>query len=172
MRFRIWVPILTLALVAGFAVSCSKSPKAETNPAAGEGGGQVGDVDITNPTPGGAETNPDPSEALEDVFFDYDRYEIRADARRALQANATYLRGNAMLSVELEGHCDERGTTEYNLALGQRRADAVKAYLRDLGVDAGRMTTVSYGEEKPFSLGGDEQAWAQNRRVHFNPSAS
>ena len=104
---------------------------------------------------------------IRDVFFDYDKYEIRSDARAVLQENARLLKANAGAALVLEGHCDERGTPEYNLALGQRRADAVAAYLKDLGVNASAVQTVSYGEEKPFAQGNDETAWSQNRRAHF-----
>ena len=104
---------------------------------------------------------------IQDVFFDYDKYDIRSDARSVLQANGTALKEHTANALVLEGHCDERGTPEYNLALGQRRADAVLAYLKDLGVDMGQVQTVSYGEERPFSQGSDESSWSQNRRVHF-----
>jgi peptidoglycan-associated lipoprotein len=104
---------------------------------------------------------------VQDVFFDFDKYDIRNDARTTLQDNARMLKEHGGGGLVLEGNCDERGTTEYNLALGQRRADAVKAYLKDLGVDVGQVQTVSYGEERPFAPGHDETAWSQNRRVHF-----
>lgn len=103
---------------------------------------------------------------IKDVFFDFDKYEIRADAQAVLQENARLLKEKGA-NVVLEGHCDERGTEEYNLALGERRANAVRAYLSDLGVGSSMMSTISYGEEKPFAMGHDEAAWAQNRRVHF-----
>ena len=104
---------------------------------------------------------------VSDVFFDYDKAELRGDARAVLQEDARILKENPDARITLEGHCDERGTEEYNLALGQRRAEVVKAYLVDLGVAASRLSTISYGEEKPFSQGHDESAWSQNRRVHF-----
>jgi len=104
---------------------------------------------------------------VQDVFFDYDKYEIRSDARDMLQKDAGALKEHSAGSLVLEGHCDERGTPEYNLALGQRRADAVLAYLKDLGVETGSVQTVSYGEERPFAQGHDESSWSQNRRVHF-----
>jgi peptidoglycan-associated lipoprotein len=104
---------------------------------------------------------------IKDVFFDYDKADLRGDARSVLQDNARILKEYPDAKVTLEGHCDERGTEEYNLALGQRRADAVKAYLGDLGVGVERLSTISYGEERPFAQGHDEAAWAQNRRVHF-----
>jgi peptidoglycan-associated lipoprotein len=105
--------------------------------------------------------------SVKDVFFDFDMYQLRSDARALLQENARLIKENGSGKIMLEGHCDERGTEDYNLALGQRRADAVMAYLKDLGVEVSRMETVSFGEEKPFDTGGTESAWAQNRRVHF-----
>ena len=84
-----------------------------------------------------------------------------------MQSDATALKAHSGGTLVLEGHCDERGTPEYNLALGQRRADAVLAYLKDLGVNTGSVQTVSYGEERPFVQGHDETSWSQNRRVHF-----
>ena len=104
---------------------------------------------------------------LKDVFFDFDRYEIRADQRDPLSANAGWLTRNPEVQVTIEGHCDERGTRGYNLALGERRANAAKDYLVRTGVDAGRITTISYGKDRPFDPGHDETAWAKNRRAHF-----
>jgi peptidoglycan-associated lipoprotein len=104
---------------------------------------------------------------VKDAFFDTDKAELREDARQVLAEDAAWLKQHAGVQLTLEGHCDERNTEEYNLALGWRRANVVKAYLATLGVSGGRMTTISYGEERPFALGHDESAWAQNRRVHF-----
>ena len=99
------------------------------------------------------------------VLFDYDKYDVRADARAALVKNAEYLKNNVGPKVLVEGHCDERGTTEYNLALGQRRASAVRDYYIRLGVPAARIATISYGEEMPAGSGSTEDAWAKNRRA-------
>jgi peptidoglycan-associated lipoprotein len=104
---------------------------------------------------------------LKPVFFDFDRTEISADAQKALDANADVLKHNATWIVTIEGHCDERGTAEYNLALGERRAMAARAYLVSLGIAADHLRTVSYGKEFPFDPGHDEAAWARNRRAHF-----
>ncbi|MEO6326860.1 MAG: peptidoglycan-associated lipoprotein Pal [Thermoanaerobaculia bacterium] len=104
---------------------------------------------------------------LKDVFFDFDRYEIRQDQRDPLSANAEWLSRHAEVQVTIEGHCDERGTRGYNLALGERRANAAKDYLVRSGVDASRITTISYGKDRPFDSGHDETAWAKNRRAHF-----
>lgn len=98
------------------------------------------------------------------VFFGYDRYDISPEARVTLDNQAAWLNQHPNLSVTVEGHCDERGTREYNLALGERRANSVKNYLVALGVDPRRITTISYGKERPAVPGSNETAWAQNRR--------
>ncbi len=105
--------------------------------------------------------------ALEDVFFDFDKSLIRPDARQALDEGILWLSENPGARIVVEGHCDERGTNEYNLALGERRAKAVLDYLVAGGIDSGRISTISYGEERPFCLGHDESAWQCNRRGHF-----
>lgn len=104
---------------------------------------------------------------LEPVFFALDSYELSAEARTQLQGAASALKQNGTWQVTVEGHCDERGTAEYNLSLGERRALAAKTYLVSLGVAADRLRTVSYGREFPFDPGHDEAAWAKNRRAHF-----
>ena len=104
---------------------------------------------------------------LQDVFFETDRYDLTPDARESLTKNATWLQQFPTVQILVEGHCDERNTREYNLALGERRANAVRDYLVFLGVGAHRVRTISYGEERPFALGHDESAWRLNRRDHF-----
>ena len=104
---------------------------------------------------------------VKDAFFDFNKADIRADARDALGKTATFLRDHPEVRVTIEGHCDERGSTEYNLGLGDRRASATKQYLVSLGISADRMNTVSYGKEKPFCMEHDETCWQQNRRGHF-----
>ncbi len=104
---------------------------------------------------------------VRDAYFDYDKADIRADAKDALGKTADFLRNYPQIRVSIEGHCDERGSTEYNLALGDRRANAVKQYLVSLGIPADRLTTVSYGKEKPFCTTSDEECYQQNRRGHF-----
>jgi peptidoglycan-associated lipoprotein len=106
--------------------------------------------------------------ALQDIFFDFDKYNIRPADAEILKKNYDWFKANSK-RMRVEGHCDERGTIEYNLVLGQKRADAAKKYLTDLGVDEKRMETVSYGKEKPLDPGHNEAAWAKNRRVHFTP---
>lgn len=104
---------------------------------------------------------------LQPVFYEYNMSDIREDQIAALQNNARVLKQNADVSVLVEGHCDERGTDEYNLALGERRAQAAKEYLVSLGIPETRLNTISYGESRPFAPGHDEQSWSQNRRAHF-----
>lgn len=107
------------------------------------------------------------SSPLKDVFFDFDRYDLTADARTTLRANADWLKGNSSARIEIEGHCDERGTSEYNLALGAKRAQAARDYLGSLGIAADRLSTISYGEEIPVCKEQTESCWKQNRRARF-----
>jgi peptidoglycan-associated lipoprotein len=104
---------------------------------------------------------------VQDVYFDLDKADIRADARTALSHDAEVLRNYPQIKATIEGHCDERGSTEYNLGLGDRRATAVKQYLVSLGISADRLSTVSYGKEKPFCMEPTEPCYQQNRRGHF-----
>ena len=108
---------------------------------------------------------------LKDIYFEYDRSAIPEDQRATLNQDAAWLKANPGVKVAVEGHCDERGTAEYNLGLGDRRARAVKEYLAAAGVAADRLTTISYGKERPLVLGHDENAWKWNRRVHFAVAA-
>jgi len=107
-----------------------------------------------------------PSE-FSDIHFDYDKSFVREEDRPTLQEVADYLQANPGASILIEGHCDERGTAEYNIALGERRAESTKSYLVSLGVKPGALSTVSFGEEKPLDPGNSEVAWAKNRRGHF-----
>ncbi len=114
------------------------------------------------PGVGGAAASP-----LKDVFFDFDRSAIRDDQKNPLTEDVSWLKSHPNAKVTLEGHCDERGTAEYNLGLGERRAKSVKDYLVAAGIPANRIATISYGKERPFVLGHDESAWKWNRRGHF-----
>jgi peptidoglycan-associated lipoprotein len=105
--------------------------------------------------------------AVKDAYFDYDKADVRPDARDALSQTAQFLRSYPQVKVVLEGHCDERGSTEYNLALGDRRAAAAKQFLTSLGISADRMETVSYGKERPFCSASTEECYQQNRRAHI-----
>jgi peptidoglycan-associated lipoprotein len=105
--------------------------------------------------------------SLSDVYFDFDSYNLTSEAKGTLESNAHEMKRVTEGNVTIEGHCDERGTRAYNLALGEKRANAAKDYLVALGVSASRINTVSYGKERPFDDGHDESAWAKNRRGHF-----
>ncbi len=115
-------------------------------------------------TPQAAEEKASP---LKDIFFDFDRSSIRADMQKSLNENIRWLRANPTASIIIEGHCDERGTVEYNQGLGQRRAMSVSNYLVAAGISVERIKVVSYGKERPFVPGHDESAWKWNRRAHF-----
>ena len=114
-----------------------------------------------------ATAKPAPAISLEDVPFDYDKSVIRPDAKAILERTAKMLQANSKLKVQIEGHCDERGTSEYNLVLGERRAKATKQFLAAVGVDAKRLSTISYGEERPLCTEHDEGCYTKNRRAHF-----
>jgi peptidoglycan-associated lipoprotein len=149
------------AVVIGLAAfGCASKPK-ETTPAS-DTGSEWKDAPSTGDTSGMSGKKLD----MQTVYFDYDRSEIRADQRDAMRTNAGKI--NEMSgNVTVEGHCDERGSEEYNLALGERRAEAVKRYLADLGVSSSRLSTVSFGESRPAVQGHDESAWRYNRRAEF-----
>ena len=105
--------------------------------------------------------------ALQTVHFDYDSSQLTATTRSILDDNAKYLQENSSIEIQVEGHCDERGGVEHNLALGERRAKVVKTYLGSAGVESSRINTISYGKEKPLEFGHDESAWSRNRRANF-----
>lgn len=141
--------------------------------ASGPGGSADASVRVTVEAapPPPVETGPSADELwtreVQDAYFDLDKADIRADARDALGKTADFLRKYPDIKVTIEGHCDERGSTEYNLALGDRRAHAVKEYLVSLGISADRLNTISYGKEKPFCTEASEACYQQNRRGHF-----
>jgi peptidoglycan-associated lipoprotein len=107
--------------------------------------------------------------ALESIYFDFDKSFIRQDGKLALQNVAAYMKANRDASIRIEGNCDERGTSEYNMALGERRAESAKKYLVDLGIDAKRLSTISYGKERPICAEHNEECWKKNRRDDFLP---
>jgi peptidoglycan-associated lipoprotein len=156
------VGVLALSAVTGAWMGCSSTPENEG------AGNETGSEFREAPTP------PDTSDQMggklagfQTVYFDYDSSDIREDARGGLRQNADKLNAGNLGVVTVEGHCDERGSTEYNLALGERRANAVKRYLVDLGVPGSNLRTVSFGEERPAVQGHDESAWRYNRRADF-----
>jgi peptidoglycan-associated lipoprotein len=143
--------------------------------AKGSGGTQDASARLTvaQPPPPPVAATPSPTDedlfgqTVKDVYFDYDKSDIRADQQASMQADARFLSQHSGINFTIEGHCDERGSTEYNLALGDSRASAVKNALVSAGVSANRIKTISYGKEKPFCLESNEACWQQNRRGHF-----
>jgi peptidoglycan-associated lipoprotein len=127
--------------------------------------GRAGSLELARSGQLGAEGLP--SGPLADVYFDFDSFDLDDEARRILKANADWLGTRPNVRVEIEGHCDERGTIEYNLALGAKRAAAAKTYLGALGISPDRVTTISYGEELPVCHEPTESCWSRNRRAHF-----
>jgi len=129
------------------------------------------DVNAPAPAPTPAPAQPNLSQLfaqnVQDAFFDLDKSDLRDDARAALTKDAEFLRSYPQVHVSIEGHCDERGSTEYNLGLGQRRAEAAKNYLISLGISADRMETTSWGKERPVCMDHNEECWQRNRRAHF-----
>ncbi len=143
--------------------------------ASGPGGNADATVRISVSTPPPVAQAPVKTSTLDELFlqevtdayFDYDSAEIRGDAKEALRKDANFFKNYPTMRITIEGHCDERGSTEYNLALGDRRASAVKTYLVGLGIPADRLNTVSYGKEKPFCMEADESCYTKNRRGHL-----
>jgi len=143
--------------------------------AKGTGGTQEASarLTVTQPPPPPPAPPPAPSDEelfgqnIKDVYFDYDKSDIRADQLASVQADVQFLSQHANVNFTIEGHCDERGSTEYNLGLGDKRASAVKNALTAAGVSPGRIKTISYGKEKPFCMESNEACWQQNRRGHF-----
>jgi peptidoglycan-associated lipoprotein len=143
--------------------------------AKGPGGSADASARVTVNVPPPPPPPPPPAPTIEelfarnvrDAFFDFDKSDIRPDARQALTADADFLRAQPSVKVLVQGHCDERGSSEYNLGLGQRRADAVREFLVSLGISADRISTVTMGKEAPFCTEHNEDCWQQNRRGHF-----
>ena len=155
MRFKFLSLFAALTLVA----ACQSAP--ETTTTASTGGGATAPAQ-TGPVPGSKDDFV--LNVGDRVFFGFDRYDLTPEATATLDRQAAWLKQYPAVTVTIEGHADERGTREYNLALGERRATAVRNYLVALGIDAGRVQTISYGKERPAVLGSNEAAWAQNRR--------
>ena len=173
-----------VTVLGGALIGCAQSTatKPEVSSTAGaktgtsqqSGAGKDGATKETATAPGsldalqkGQSTATPASSPLKDVFFDFDSYGLRADARQVLSANADWLKKNPSAKVEIEGHCDERGTSEYNLALGAKRAQSAKDYLATLGIGGDRLSTISYGEEIQVCKQASEDCWRQNRRARF-----
>lgn len=166
MRNRLWIVLALLLVVPGLmmAVGCQKKTVME----------QTGQAPAPAPAPkeepAVVTPGPDKMSAMvmqEDIYFAFDRANLSPMAQENLRRKAEWLRANPDATVTIEGHCDERGTNEYNLALGDRRAESAKSFLVDLGISAKRLATISYGEERPVDPRHNEEAWAKNRRAHF-----
>ena len=149
-----------------FLVSCGtkkpaddKASKDESSMDSGKGDG------LTLELNGDSDSNT--AGALSTVYFDYDSSSLTGNSKKTLEANATYLKANEKIDIQVEGHCDERGGIQYNLALGERRARSVKDYLVALGVKSSRVKIVSMGKEKPIAFGHDDESWSKNRRGNF-----
>ena len=167
MQKKKWIFLALLLVIPGlmFSVSCQKKlVDASPKPVAKEA-----------PPPPPKKEEPPPPVAYkapgvvmqEDIYFDFDKATLTPAAQDNLLRKAEWLRENSDVTVTIEGHCDARGTNEYNLALGDRRAESAKAFLVDLGIAASRITTISYGEERPVCTQQDEECWAKNRRDNF-----
>ena len=163
--------LFSAALASLLLVSCA-SPK-KTTPAGPVGGTEGGtmDANIGSQDMSFDATGSDSGKiaGLKTVHFEYDSSTLTQDSRKQLSENAEWIKNNGKSTVQIEGHCDSRGSVEYNLALGERRAKAVKNYLVSLGIDSKRLTIISYGEEKPIATGDSEDAYAKNRRANFVP---
>ena len=170
------IKFLTSALLVFFLAACSTTPK-DTADSSGSGSSSYSSSDvssseegtITETSPESASITPGSQEDLivnvgDRVFFNYDSSDLDSDAQELLQDQVAWLKQYSDVSVIVEGHCDERGTREYNLALGEKRAQSVKNYLISLGISSDRISTISYGKERPAVVGSNDGAWAQNRR--------
>jgi peptidoglycan-associated lipoprotein len=162
---------LVCCAAAWLALSgCASTDEAEPEPEPTGSEFDQGEVSEPEPEPEVVAARTSMPLKLDTVYFDFDKSAIRDDARAILQANADQIRGGSGV-ITIEGHCDERGSEEYNLALGERRANAVKQYLVNLGVEGSRLRTLSYGEAKPAVQGHDESAWRWNRRGAFRTAS-
>jgi peptidoglycan-associated lipoprotein len=176
--------LLMLMLVMGllFTIPACQKKQISSEPSAASGsgagmGGAAGRKGIGEQDLGGAAGRAGAGAAIgaserssfenEDIFFSYDSSSLTTQAQDVLRKKAAFLKANPNVKITIEGHCDERGTNEYNLALGEARAKSAKAFLADLGIPAARMATISYGEERPLVQGHTEEAYAKNRRAHF-----
>jgi len=169
MQKKIWLVIALLLVIPGllFTVGCQKKTVTQAKAPAPAAAAAAAPA-AKQPAP--APVKPADTSGMimqEDIFFDFDKSTLTPAAQDNLMRKAAWLRDHSDVSVTIEGHCDERGTNEYNLALGDRRADSAKAFLVDLGIASSRLTTISYGEERPLCMQQNEECWAKNRRGHF-----
>ena len=157
---------LLSVLILGFSValtgcgSSSKSSSADSSMSADSSNSGL-DLELNG------DSDSSKAGGLRTVFFAYDSSSLSGDARTTLESNVAFLKNNPSVEVQVEGHCDERGGVQYNLALGERRAKAVRDYMVAMGVSGSRVTTISFGKERPLAFGHDDSAWSQNRRANF-----
>ena len=163
MKKKLWIILAMVLVVPGlmFTVSCQKKVVAVEKPAPAPVEKKEEVVVVPPPA------KMDDYIMQEDIFFEFDKATLTPSSQDNLMKKAEWLRANPDATVTIEGHCDERGTNEYNLALGERRAESAKNFLVDLGIAPSRLTTISYGEERPIDPQHSEEAWAKNRRDHF-----
>ena len=166
MQKKFWLMIAMFLVIPGllFAVGCQKKAVSQAKAPAPTA------APAPAPAPKAAPMAPAPSGwniTQNNIYFEFDKSTLTPMAQDTLMRHAAWLRDNADATVTIEGHCDDRGTNEYNLALGDRRAESAKAFLVDLGIAASRITTISYGEERPVCTQQDEECWAKNRRDNF-----
>lgn len=165
-----WLLIALLLVMPGllFTLGCQKKAVSQTKAPAPAPAAQPAPAPAPAAAPAPMAKAPSGWDIVRnDIYFEFDKSTLTPMAQDTLMRHAAWLRENADVTVTIEGHCDERGTNEYNLALGDRRADSAKAFLVDLGIAASRLTTISYGEERPLCMQKTEECWAKNRRDHF-----
>lgn len=159
-KVSVGIKLASMAAAVFLLAACSSTPERGDAGASGGGSGGAGSAAVV----AGSQQDLEATTSNR-VFFGFDRHDLTEEGRATLQAQAAWLQKNAAVAVTLAGNCDERGTREYNLALGERRANAAKDYLVSLGIDAARLTTISYGKERPVALCSDESCWSQNRNA-------
>jgi len=172
MQKKMWFMIVLLLVIPAllFTLGCQKKAVTQAKAPAPSPAPAPAPAPAPMPEKGPAPMAPPAASAMvmeEDIYFEFDKSTLTPAAQENLTQKAAWLRANPNATVTIEGHCDERGTNEYNLALGDRRADSAKAFLVDLGIAASRLTTVSYGEERPVCTQHTEECWAKNRRDNF-----
>ena len=179
-KIRLLIPVAVLILALVFSGACSKKVVNRRDDTAGDStqgtlntdNSSLSQKDLANAediteSKSGMSSDDMMMINLEDIYFEFDRSTLTAESQEILRKKAEWMKSNRDVKVIIEGHCDNRGTNEYNLALGDRRAASTKAFLVNLGISPSRMVTISYGEERPLKHGQNEKAWAKNRRAHF-----
>lgn len=176
MRSKLVYGLTLASLTIALSTSCAKKPVKAEDSGANAAGDMAQPAAPTTPTVADKPMDTDPQGSdsgkiagLNTVHFEYDKDRLTGEAKKQLGENAEWIKGHANYTIQVEGHTDARGSIEYNLALGERRAKSVKTYLQGLGIDPKRVTIISYGKEKPVDNGDGEAAWGKNRRANFVP---